>query len=78
MEENRSTSSSLGSDEVSAVSAERLLRITDAARFLGVGRTTFYKLIEEGDIHVVRIGRAVRVPVAELDAFVFRLQTGNA
>ena len=49
-----------------------LLRITDAARVLGVGRTTFYKLIGDGDIHVVRIGRAVRVPLTELHAFVAR------
>lgn len=56
-----------------ALPTERLLRISDAARLLGIGRTTFYKLIQEGDIHVVRIGRAVRVPVVEVDAFVARL-----
>lgn len=55
-----------------AAAAELLLRIADAARVLGVGRTTFYKLIGDGDIHVVRIGRAVRVPLAELHAFVAR------
>ena len=53
--------------------AELLLRISDAARALGIGRTTLYGLIEAGEIHVVRIGRAVRVPVTELDAFVLRL-----
>ncbi len=52
---------------------ELLLRVSAAARMLGIGRTTFYKLIEAGDIRVVRIGRAVRVPPAELHAFVDRL-----
>jgi len=32
---------------------------------LRIGRTTFYKLIENGDIHIVRNGRAVRVPLAK-------------
>ena len=47
-----------------------LLNLTDAARALAVGRTTLYKLIDDGEIRVVRIGRAVRVSVTELDAFV--------
>ena len=68
----QSTSTEDASDEA-ALPTERLLRIADAARVLGIGRTTFYKLIQEGDIHVVHIGRAVRVPVAEVDAFVARL-----
>ena len=51
---------------------ELLLRIPDAARALGIGRTTLYKLIDDGDLRVVRIGRAVRVSPAELHAFVAR------
>ena len=47
-----------------------LLRIPDAASVLGIGRTTLYKLIDDGDIRVVHIGRAVRVSFAELEAFV--------
>jgi excisionase family DNA binding protein len=58
--------------EDGAAASELLLRIADAARVLGIGRTTFYKLIGDGDIHVVRIGRAVRVPLTELHAFVAR------
>jgi excisionase family DNA binding protein len=52
--------------------AELLLRIPEAARVLGVGRTTLYRLIDNGDIRVLRIGRAVRIPVDELQAFVAR------
>jgi excisionase family DNA binding protein len=49
-----------------------LLRIPDAAGLLGIGRTTLYKLIDEGELAVVRIGRAVRVPIVEVHAFVAR------
>ena len=49
-----------------------LLRIPDAAALLGIGRTTLYKLIDEGELAVVRIGRAVRVPIVEVHAFVAR------
>jgi excisionase family DNA binding protein len=61
-------------DQKSADPTELLLRIADAARVLNIGRTTLYKLIGDGNIHVVHIGRAVRVPQGELDAFVNRLQ----
>ena len=49
-----------------------LLRIPDAARLLGVGRTTLYKLIDDGEIHVLHIGRAVRISMGELHDFVAR------
>jgi excisionase family DNA binding protein len=49
-----------------------LLTIVEAARVLSIGRTTMYELVAAGEIDVVHIGRAVRVPVAELDAFVAR------
>jgi len=47
-----------------------LLRPTEAAKQLSVGRTTLYELIAAGEIPVVRIGRAVRVPTAALRAWV--------
>jgi excisionase family DNA binding protein len=49
-----------------------LLTIVEAARVLSIGRTTMYELIGAGEITVVHIGRAVRVPVSELEAFVGR------
>jgi excisionase family DNA binding protein len=49
-----------------------LLTIIEAAHVLSIGRTTMYELVAAGEIDVVHIGRAVRVPVAALDAFVAR------
>jgi len=45
-----------------------------AARLLGVGRTTLYEQIAAGELQVVHIGRAARVPISEIDAFVVELQ----
>jgi excisionase family DNA binding protein len=47
-----------------------LLRVDEAATRLGLARSTVYQLVADGTLPVVRIGRAVRVPVADLDAWV--------
>jgi excisionase family DNA binding protein len=52
--------------------APLLLTIPQAATVLAVGRTTVYELIGAGDLEAVHIGRAVRVPVDALRAFVDR------
>ena len=49
-----------------------LLAVPDAAAVLAVGRTTLYELIATRQLATVHIGRAVRVPRAELEAFVAR------
>jgi excisionase family DNA binding protein len=49
-----------------------LLTMVDAARVLSVGRTTMYELVAAGEIEVVHIGRAARVPAASIEAFVER------
>ena len=48
----------------------RLLRIEDVADQLAVSRSFAWKLIAQGDIRSVRIGRAVRVRPVDLDAFI--------
>jgi excisionase family DNA binding protein len=60
---------------LATVSAEVGLRpllvgAKDAARLLGIGRTTLYELMKLGAIVPVRIGRCVRFPVADLERFV--------
>ncbi|CAN5491415.1 hypothetical protein BH24CHL9_BH24CHL9_11830 [soil metagenome] len=51
-------------------STTRLLRIEDVAQRLAVSRSMAWKLIAQGDLRSVRIGRSVRVRPADLDAFV--------
>lgn len=49
-----------------------LLRIDEAARLLGLGRSKAYELVASGELPAVRIGRARRIPVAGLQAWVER------
>jgi excisionase family DNA binding protein len=42
------------------------LRVGEAAELVGLGKTTINAAIRRGDLHVARVGRAVRVPVEEL------------
>ena len=47
-----------------------LLRVPEAAELASVGRTTAYQLIASGEWPIVRVGTAVRVPLAGLRAWV--------
>jgi excisionase family DNA binding protein len=47
-----------------------LYRIEEAAQVLRIGRSKAYELIRSGELPVVRIGRAVRVPRAALEKWV--------
>ena len=47
-----------------------LLRTDEAARLLGLGRTKVFELLTAGELPVVRIGRAVRVPRGELERWI--------
>ena len=47
-----------------------LVTLPDAASDLAVGRTALYQLLDTGQLASVHIGRARRVPVAELERFV--------
>jgi excisionase family DNA binding protein len=48
------------------------LSVWQAARAVGVGRDPFYSLIREGRVRVLRFGTRIRVPRAELEAFIAR------
>ncbi|HEX7744728.1 MAG TPA: helix-turn-helix domain-containing protein [Micromonosporaceae bacterium] len=52
-----------------------VLTIEEAARQLGIGRTTMYALIKTGQIRTVTIGRLRRVPTFCLDEYVRNLLT---
>jgi len=47
-----------------------LLTVVEAAAMLGVGRTTAYELISAGQLQIVHIGRAARVPLVAVHRYV--------
>ena len=44
------------------------VRIREACRMTGIGRSKFYELIQEGSIEVIKVGGMTLVPIAELEA----------
>lgn len=52
-----------------------LLTAEEAAKLLGVSRTTVYTLIKVGELRPVHIGRSCRLSRAELQRYVNRLET---
>ena len=54
-----------------------LLSPEEAAAVLGVGRSTIYRLIDEGALRRMLIGRRALIPRADIDAFV-AAQLGQA
>jgi excisionase family DNA binding protein len=51
-----------------------LLTVPQAAALLSIGRTTAYELISAGELEVVHIRRAARVPVAAVEDYVRKLR----
>ena len=49
-----------------------LITINDAAKMLGIGRTLLYKLINMGELEVVRLGSRTLVTRASIDGLVDR------
>lgn len=45
----------------------RAVSVPEAARILGISVTTAWKLVYADSIRVVRLGRAVRVPLTEIE-----------
>ena len=48
------------------------VRINDAARMIGVGRTKLYELIADGEVDTVKLGKSTRVITASLHRLVMR------
>ncbi len=49
-----------------------LLRPTEAAEAIGIGRSKVYELLASGELPSIRIGGSVRVPVDALRAWIDR------
>ncbi|MFF3592128.1 excisionase family DNA-binding protein [Streptomyces sp. NPDC002387] len=51
-----------------------LLTVEEAARRLGIGRTTCFGLIASGELESVKVGSLRRIPADALAAYVARLR----
>ena len=54
-----------------------LVRPSEAAELLGLGRSKIYELLASGEIPVVRIGKSVRVPMDALREWITAHTTGS-
>lgn len=54
------------------------LSVAETLRLLGIGRTSFYKLVKKGDIKIIKFGRRSLVRLSDLDAFLTCLQNRGA
>lgn len=53
------------------------VRIPDAVRMTGIGRSKLYQLIASGALETVKIGRCTLVPVDALKDLLARARAGN-
>ncbi|HWJ62411.1 MAG TPA: helix-turn-helix domain-containing protein [Acidimicrobiales bacterium] len=60
-------------DEAVGVIPRLLLTPVEAGSALGLSRSTIYRLLDDGDLHGVRVRGARRIPINELERFVARL-----
>ncbi|MDA2806133.1 excisionase family DNA-binding protein [Nocardiopsis suaedae] len=49
---------------------KKLLRVEEAAKLLGIGRTRAFELIKDGRLRSVKLGKTRLVPAKALDEFV--------
>ena len=57
-------------DILSTIGGPALLRLPDACRYIGVGRSKLYELIAQGEIAALKVGARTVVPMASLERFV--------
>ncbi len=48
------------------------VRINDAARMIGIGRTKLYELISAGEVETVKLGKSTRITTTSLHDLVRR------
>jgi excisionase family DNA binding protein len=47
-----------------------LLRVSETADILGIGKSTAYELVATGELPSLKIGKAIRVSVADLKIWI--------
>lgn len=53
------------------------VRIPEACRMTGIGRSKLYELIAAGEVEIIKIGAMTLVPVASLRALLDRHRSSN-
>ena len=56
---------------------DKLLKASDVAQILSISRALSYRLLQQGEIPVVRINRSVRVRPADLERFIQKRLSGD-
>ena len=56
-------------DEMQKESISAVLTVPELARVLRIGRTTAYKMVQEGLIPAARIGKIIRIPRHAVENF---------
>lgn len=56
---------------------KQTISVMEAAKILGLGRVSAYKLAASGGIPAIRLGRKLRVPTEALKRFLECNQTGS-
>lgn len=54
-----------------------LLKPADVARRLNISRSLAYRLLQSGELPVVRFGHSLRVQSADLEAFILQNTSGT-
>lgn len=57
---------------VNATVAPITVRVADACRMTGIGRSKLYELIAEGEISTIKVGTITLIPVASISEFLSR------
>ena len=69
----------IGAPSSGALRAAGCLTVVEAAAWLGISRAKVYELLAAGEVRSFTVGRARRIPMAELVRFVERqLEAGSA
>ncbi len=58
-----------------SVQERRTYRVEDIAKILNIGRTSSYKLVNEGHFHSVRVGNSIRISKKSFDEWLDALKT---
>lgn len=60
-----------------AIVLPKLMTVEEAANILAVSKMTVYRLIESGDMPVLRVGRSYRIRGDDFDRYLAHIYSGN-